>query len=142
MSNLFWFSEKQFEKIQPWLPNDVRGVPRVDDRRVLSGIVHVIKHGLRWSDCPAEYGPAKTIYNRYARWSEKGVFARLFAALVAEAGVPDSLAIDSTNSKVHRTAGSGRKKGVRTAASETRAEAATARFTPSPTSKAVPWFWS
>ena len=138
MSNLFWFSEKQFEKIQPWLPHDVRGVPRVDDRRVLSGIVHVIKYGLRWSDCPAEYGPAKTIYNRYARWSEKGVFARLFATLVAEAGLADSLAIDSTHIKVHRTAGSGRKKGVRTALSETRAEAVTARFTPLPTSKAVP----
>ena len=116
MSNLFWFSQKQFAKIQPLLPNDVRGVPRVDDRRVLSGIVHVIKYGLRWSDCPAEYGPAKTIYNRYARWSEKGVFARLFATLVAEAGAPDSLAIDSTHIKVHRTAGSGRKKGVKTAA--------------------------
>jgi transposase len=111
MSNLFWLSEEQFEKIKPLLPNDVRGVPRVDDRRVLSGIIHVIKHGLRWSDCPAEYGPAKTIYNRYARWGEKGVFSRLFAALVAEAGPPDSLAIDSTHVKVHRTAGSGRKKG-------------------------------
>jgi putative transposase len=115
MSNLFWFSEEQFQKIKPWLPNEVRGVPRVDDRRVLSGIVHVIKRGLRWSDCPAEYGPAKTIYNRYARWAEKGVFARLFAALVAEAGAPDSLAIDSTHIKVHRTAGSGRKKGGPTA---------------------------
>ena len=115
MSNLFWFSEKQFAKIQPLLPNDVRGVPRVDDRRVLSGIVHVIKHGLRWSDGPSAYGPAKTIYNRYARWSEKGVFARLFATLVAEAGAPDSLALDSTHIKVHRTAESGRKKGVPTA---------------------------
>jgi transposase len=64
MSHLFWFSEEQFEKIKPLLPNDVRGVPRVDDRRVLSGIIDVIKRGLRWSDCPAEYGPAKTIYNR------------------------------------------------------------------------------
>ena len=115
MSNLFWFSEEQFAKIQPWLPNDVRGVPRVDDRRVLSGIIHVIKHGLRWSDGPAAYGPAKTIYNRYARRSEKGVFARLFAALVAEAGPSDRLAIDSTHVKVHRTAGSGRKKGAPTA---------------------------
>lgn len=73
MSNLFWLSEEQFEKIKPLLPDDVRGVPRVDDRRVLSGIIHVIKRGLHWSDCPAEYGPAKTIYNRYARWGEKGV---------------------------------------------------------------------
>ena len=116
MSNLFWLSEEQFEKIKPLLPDDVRGVPRVDDRRVLSGIIHVIKRGLHWSDCPAEYGPAKTIYNRYARWGEKGVFAHIFAALVAEAGTPDSLSIDSTHIKVHRTAGCGRKKGARIAA--------------------------
>ena len=81
MSNLFWLSEEQFEKIKPLLPDDVRGVPRVDDRRVLSGIIHVIKRGLPWADCPAEYGPAKTIYNRYARWGEKGVFARIFVGV-------------------------------------------------------------
>jgi transposase len=113
MSHLFWLSESQFEKIKPLLPDKVRGVARVDDRRVLSGIIHVIKRGLHWSDCPKEYGPAKTLYNRYARWSEKGVFARIFATLVAEAGSSGSLAIDSTHIKVHRTAGSGRKKGVR-----------------------------
>lgn len=63
-----------------------------------------------------EYGPAKTIYNRYARWGEKGVFARIFATLVAEAGEAESLAIGSTHIKAHRTAGSGRKKGARIAA--------------------------
>ena len=116
MSNLFWLSQEQFEKIKPLLPDKVRGVPRVDDRRVLSSIIHVIKRGLLWADCPAEYGSAKTIYNRYARWSEKGVFARIFAVLVAEADAPDSLAIDSTHIKAHRTASSGRKKGGRIAA--------------------------
>lgn len=116
MSTLFWLSEEQFERIKLLLPDKVRGVPRVDDRRVLSGIIHVIKRGLHWSDCPPEYGPAKTIYNRYVRWSEKGVFARIFAMLVAEAGMPDSLAIDSTHIKAHRTASSGRKKGGRIAA--------------------------
>ncbi len=85
-------------------------------RRVLSGVIHVIKRGLHWLECPAEYGPAKTIYNRYALWGEKGVFARIFAALVAEAGTPDTLTIDSTHIKVHRSAGSGRKKGARIAA--------------------------
>jgi transposase len=64
MRNLFWLSEEQFEKIKPLLPDDVRGVPRVDDRRVLSGIIHLIKRGLPWSDGPAEYGPAQTIYHR------------------------------------------------------------------------------
>jgi transposase len=113
MGALFWLSEGQFEKIKPLLPDDVRGVPRVDDRRVLSGIIHVIKRGLPWSDCPSEYGPSKTIYNRYARWSEKGVFARMFAVLAAEAETPEHLVIDSTHIKVHRTAGCGRKKGLR-----------------------------
>ena len=64
MSHLFWFSQEQFAKSQPLWPNDVRGGPRVDDRRVLSGIVHVIQYGLRWSDGPAAYGPAETIANR------------------------------------------------------------------------------
>lgn len=116
MSGLFWLSEAQFEKIKPLLPDKMRGVKRVDDRRVLSGIIHVIKRGLHWSDCPVEYGPSKTIYNRYVRWSEKGVFACIFAALVAEGGQTDTIAIDSTHIKVHRMAGSGRKKGGRIAA--------------------------
>lgn len=115
MSALFWLSEAQFERIKPLLPDKPRGVPRVDDRRVLSGIIHVIKRGLPWSDCPADYGPAKTIYNRYVRWSEKGVFAHIFAVLVAQAGPIDTIAIDSTHIKVHRMAGSGRKKGARIA---------------------------
>ena len=116
MGDLFWLSDEQFKRIEPHLPTDVRGVPRVDDRQVLSGIIHVIKRGLRWSDCPTEYGPAKTVYNRYARWSERGIFARIFAALVAEEEPPDRVMIDSTHIKAHRTASSGRKKGMRNAA--------------------------
>lgn len=112
MSDLYWLRESQFEKIKPLLPNKMRGVKRVDDRRVLSGIIHVIKRGLQWSDCPSAYGPAKTIYNRYVRWSEKGVFAHLFSTLVAQGDETETIAIDSTHIKVHRIAGSGRKKGV------------------------------
>ena len=116
MRDLFWLSAEQFERIEKYLPTDVRGVPRVDDRKVLSGIIHVIKRGLHWSDCPAEYGAAKTIYNRYVRWSERGIFAKIFAELVAEEDIPDTVMIDSTHIKVHRTAGSGRKKGLRSVA--------------------------
>jgi transposase len=61
MSDLFWFSDEQWARIEPLLPTNTRGLKRVDDRRVLSGIVHVIKSGCRWTDCPAEYGPKKTI---------------------------------------------------------------------------------
>ena len=70
----FWLSDAQFARLKPLLPNKVRGVPRVDDRRVISGIVHVICNGLRWRDAPTEYGPHKTLYNRFVRWSEAGVF--------------------------------------------------------------------
>ncbi len=73
MSSNFWLTEEQFRKIKPLLPNKPRGVPRVDDRRVLSGIIFCLQRGYRWSDVPTEYGPAKTLYNRYKRWSEAGV---------------------------------------------------------------------
>jgi transposase len=63
--NLFWLSDEQWFRIEPHLPTDVRGVERVDDRRVISGIVHVLKSGCRWCDCPPEYGPPTTIYNRF-----------------------------------------------------------------------------
>ena len=66
--NLFWLSDEQWARIEPHLPTDVRGVVRVDDRRVISGIVHVLKSGCRWCDCPPEYGPHTTIYNRFVRW--------------------------------------------------------------------------
>ena len=55
--NLFWLSDKQWERIEPHLPTDIRGVERVDDRRVISGIVHVLKSGCRWCDCPPESVP-------------------------------------------------------------------------------------
>ena len=83
-----------------------RGLPRVDDRRVVSGIVYVIRHGLQWRDAPRGYGPHKTLYNRFVRWSHLGVFERIFAALVAEAGEPDRLMTDASHLKAHRTAAS------------------------------------
>src|SRR5215204_6448134 len=70
----FWLTDRQFARIAPHLPTDTRGKPRVDDRRVISGIVHVLKSGARWVDAPTVYGPRKTLYNRYVRWAAKGVF--------------------------------------------------------------------
>jgi transposase len=58
--NLFWLNDVQWKRIEPYLPTDVGGVGRADDRRVISGIVHVLKSGCRWSDCPPEYGPPTT----------------------------------------------------------------------------------
>jgi transposase len=76
MSDFFWFSDEQWARIEPLLPQDTRGMPRVDDRRVLSGIVHALKSGGRWGDCPEHvYGPKKTLYNRFRRWAERGVWS-------------------------------------------------------------------
>ena len=83
MSDLLWLSEAQMRLIEPCFPLS-HGVPRVDDRRVISGIVFVIRNGLRWRDAPSEYGPHKTIYNRFIRWSRLGVFNRIFAELAAK----------------------------------------------------------
>ncbi len=111
MNDLFWLSNKQMKRIESHFPRS-HGVPRVDDRRVISGIVHVLRNGLRWRDAPADYGPHKTIYNRFVRWSRLGVFNRIFAALAGKAGEPDRLMIDATHLKAHRTASSLLKKGL------------------------------
>jgi transposase len=81
----FWLSEKQFGRLRPLLPNKVRGVARVDDRRVISGIIHVLKSGGRWADAPACYGPRKTLYNRFVRWAERGIWQELFTILASSA---------------------------------------------------------
>jgi putative transposase len=119
MTDLFWLTETQLERIESYVPLS-HGVPRVDDRRVVSGIVFVIKNGLRWRDAPEEYGPHKTLYNRFIRWSRMGVFDRIFANLAGQAGPPDRLIVDSTHLKAHRTAASLLKKGLFPAASGVR----------------------
>lgn len=111
MSDLIWLSAAQMRRIEPYFPLS-HGVPRVDDRRVISGIIFVIRNGLRWRDVPAAYGPHKTIYNRFIRWSRMGVFNKIFAALAAKGGKPDQLMIDATHLKAHRTAASLLKKGM------------------------------
>jgi putative transposase len=116
MSDLFQLSRAQMRRIEPFFPRS-RGIPRVDDRRVVSGIVYVIRHGLQWKDAPRGYGPHKTLYNRFVRWSRMGVFDRIFASLAAGPGVPDRLMLDTTHLKAHRTAASLLKKGLLHAAS-------------------------
>jgi len=111
MSDLLMLSQAQMRRIEPYFPLS-HGIPRVDDRRVLSGILFVIRNGLRWRDVPRDYGPHKTIYNRFIRWSRLGVFNKIFAALAAQGGTPDQLMIDATHLKAHRTAASLLKKGL------------------------------
>jgi transposase len=107
----FLLSEAQMRRIEPFLPLS-HGIPRVDDRRIVSGIIYVIKHGLMWRDAPSGYGPHKTIYNRFIRWSRMGVFNRLFAELAGKAGEPDRIMIDATHLKAHGTAASLLKGGL------------------------------
>ena len=86
------------------------GKPRVDDRRVLSGIIFINRNGLRWCDALKEYSPHKTLYNRWKRWSDMGVFARIMTGLAIEG--TKTIMIDATYLKAHRTASSLRvKKG-------------------------------
>jgi putative transposase len=105
MYDQFWLTKAQLKRIEPFFPR-ARGIPRVDDRRVVSGIIYVIRNGLRWRDAPAVYGPHKTLYNRFVRWSRMGIFDRIFANLAAESGPPDRVMIDSTLESSPPTGGS------------------------------------
>ena len=126
--NLFWLSDEQWARIEPHLPTDVRGVERADDRRVISGIVHVLKCGCRWCDCPEAYGPPTTIYNRFVRWARRGIWENLFRELARNGRSADTQMIDSTHVKAHRSAAGG-KGGSRSRLLAARAEGATRRFT-------------
>ncbi|MFZ0610065.1 MAG: IS5 family transposase [Xanthobacteraceae bacterium] len=108
MRHLFWLSNEAWAAIDPHLPRGKPGKPRVDDRRVISGILHVLKTGCRWRDVPSEYGPATTIYNRYNRWSQRGLWQRLFERIAASGDVPDELSLDSSHVKAHRSAAGGK----------------------------------
>ncbi|EIE5499315.1 IS5 family transposase [Salmonella enterica] len=108
--HLFWLSDEAWAAIEPHLPRGRPGKPRVDDRTVISGILHVLKTGCRWRDVPAAYGPPTTIYNRYNRWAGHGIWQRLFEKIAASGAVPDELSIDSSHVKAHRSA-AGSKKG-------------------------------
>ncbi|ETA50193.1 IS5/IS1182 family transposase [Rhodobacteraceae bacterium PD-2] len=117
MSDLFWLSDAQMARLEPYFPKS-HGKPRVDDRRVLSGIIFINRNGLRWRDAPAAYAPHKTLYNRWKRWRwvaerhwsecshERGIFAKMMMGLVAEHGENKTVMIDATYLKAHRTASS------------------------------------
>ena len=93
MSNLFWPTDPQMARLQPVFPKS-QGKPRVDDRRVLSGTIFINRNGLRWCDAPREYGSPKTRYNRWKRWGDMGIFARMREGLASEAATPKTVMID------------------------------------------------
>ncbi len=115
MSDLFWLTDEQMQRLKRFLPKS-HGKPRIDDRRVLSGIIFINRNDLRWRDAPADYGQPKTLYNRWVRWSRKGVFARILIELARKGDQTDVLMIDATHLTAHRTASSlGLKKGAKAA---------------------------
>jgi transposase len=110
---LYWLSDADWRRIEPLLPKGRRGAHRVDDRRVISGIMHMLHSGARWRDCPAAYGPYTTIYNRFNRWSRQGIWTDVFYALTGSTGMVGTVAVDSTHIKAHRSA-AGAKGGPST----------------------------
>ncbi len=135
--SLFWLSDEEWGRIEPWLPQGRRGARRVDDRRVISGIIHMLKTGGRWRDCPEDYGPYTTIYNRFNRWSKQGVWEDVFYALTGSSGVVSTTAVDSTHVKAHRSA-AGAKGGTSLKPSGDLAADGRPRFMPSPMKQGAP----
>ena len=105
---LYWLSDDEWRRVEPLLPRGRRGAHRVDDRRVISGIVHMLRSGARWRDCPPEYGPYTTIYNRFNRWSRQGIWLAIFKALTGSIELFGTALIDSTHVKAHRSAAGGK----------------------------------
>jgi transposase len=128
MGKVYWLSDGEWHRIEPLLPRGRRGARRVDDRRIISGIVHMLRSGARWRDCPAAYGPYTTVYNRFNRWSRQGVWQAIFTALTGSSGMVGSMAIDATHIKVHRSAG-GAKGGPSATRSAARAAGGPRRST-------------
>lgn len=126
---LFYLSEEEWARIEPYLPRGRRGAHRVDDRRVISGIVHMLKTGARWRDCPPEYASYTTIYNRFNRWSKQRVWEDIFYALTGKSVVVSTTAVDSTHIKAHPSA-AGAKGGTSNRQSVARAADGRLKFMP------------
>jgi transposase len=138
MADNFWLSDEQWMAIEPHLlPMVHTGPERKDDRRVISGIIHRLREGCQWRALPGEYGPYTTVFNRYNRRSQRGLWQRIFAALV-ECGAPPTLTmIDSSAVKTHRSASGARKGGHKIKPSAARAAGARQKSTRSSTKKAA-----
>ncbi|SRR5579883_111344 len=110
MADNFWLSDAQWAALEPCLPKVHTGPVRQDDRRIISGILHRLREGCRWRALPDEYGPYTAVFNRYNRWSKRGLWQKTLIALVECADPPEIVMIDSSAVKAHRSA-SGAKGG-------------------------------
>ena len=132
----FWLNDEAWSLIEPLLPSNQPGARRVDDRRVLSGIFHVLQCGCRWRDCPPEYGPRTTIYNRFNRWSRRKIWQQMLTTLTEAGHLGGTVAVDSTYVKAHRSAAGAQKKRRRIRRSASHEAGAPPRSTSPPTSSA------
>ena len=107
----FDLSDTEWSIIVPLLPNKPRGVPRVDDRRVINGIFYILRTGSPWRDLPERFGHWNTVFKRFRDWVKRDVFKRLFDALSGEPDMEYAM-IDGTIVKVHRH-GQGAKGGLK-----------------------------
>jgi transposase len=107
MAHEYWLTDEQWAAIEPLIPLHRRGVKPGRNREVISGILHVLKYGCRWRDCPAVYGPHTTIYNRFNRWSKAGIWQDMLRRLVMP-DAADLQCIDSTTVKAHRCSAGGK----------------------------------
>ena len=137
MADNFWLSDEQWAAIEPHLPMVHTGPERMDDRRVISGIIHRLREGCRWRALPDQYGPYTTVFNRYNRWSRRGLWQGIFTALVECADPPTLTMIDSSAVKAHRSANGAKKGGPKTRPSVARAAARRRKSMPSSTRKAA-----
>lgn len=109
---LFWLNDRQWEHLKPHLPRGLTGPRRKKDRRIISGVIHMLQCGARWRDCPGKYGPYTTIYNRFNRWSKRGRWRAIFEALAQLGEDAVVLSLDSTSIKAHRCASGGKGGNV------------------------------
>src|SRR5512139_1733392 len=107
-AGLFWLNDRQWTGIERHLPRGLTGPKRADDRRIISGIIHILQSGARWRDCPNEYGPYTTVYNRFNRWAKRGRWQAIFEALAKLGKTSVTLSLDSTSVKAHRCASDGK----------------------------------
>src|ERR1700687_527560 len=102
----FDLSDEEWALLEPLLPQS-RKSARVDDRKIVNAIFYVLRTGMPWRDLPARYGPYTTAYNRFNRWSRRGIWKGVFHQLASKSR--DSLyLIDSTIVKAHRAASGGK----------------------------------
>lgn len=104
MRKLYWLDDEARARIEPHLPRGRRGARRVDDHRVISGIIHMLQSGGALARLPGRVRTYTTVYNRFNRWSRQGVWHGIFKAPTGHSGIYSSAAIDSTSVKAHRSA--------------------------------------